>query len=213
MKYIKLALQGFIIGIGKIIPGVSGAMFAMMFGYLDAGQIESVRTAVFENADVPEIVTPYMKFYELLAMGEMGMYEQVHTYIKSYWGGMVKLGATSIWEQYIPEHEGIEHYGMYGMKYGCSLCHAWGGGPIYLLGRYCLGVYPTSVGYTTFAVEPNRGIYKYIDGKVPLPEGGEVSVKMDANACTVETNRDGGTLILKGKSYAIPKGMPLSIAF
>ena len=32
MKYVKLALQGFIIGIGKIIPGVSGAMFAMMFG-------------------------------------------------------------------------------------------------------------------------------------------------------------------------------------
>lgn len=32
MKYIKLALQGFIIGIGKIIPGVSGAMFAMLFG-------------------------------------------------------------------------------------------------------------------------------------------------------------------------------------
>lgn len=32
MKYLKLALQGFIIGIGKIIPGVSGAMFAMMFG-------------------------------------------------------------------------------------------------------------------------------------------------------------------------------------
>lgn len=32
MKYIKLAIQGFIIGIGKIIPGVSGAMFAMMFG-------------------------------------------------------------------------------------------------------------------------------------------------------------------------------------
>lgn len=32
MKYIKLAIQGFIVGIGKIIPGVSGAMFAMMFG-------------------------------------------------------------------------------------------------------------------------------------------------------------------------------------
>ena len=32
MKLIKLGLQGFIIGIGKIIPGVSGAMFAMMFG-------------------------------------------------------------------------------------------------------------------------------------------------------------------------------------
>ena len=32
LKDIKLFLEGFIIGIGKIIPGVSGAMFAMMFG-------------------------------------------------------------------------------------------------------------------------------------------------------------------------------------
>ena len=32
MKDIKLFIQGFIIGIGKIIPGVSGAMFAMLFG-------------------------------------------------------------------------------------------------------------------------------------------------------------------------------------
>lgn len=32
MQYIKLALQGFIVGIGKIIPGVSGAVFAMLFG-------------------------------------------------------------------------------------------------------------------------------------------------------------------------------------
>jgi len=32
MENIKLLIEGFIIGIGKIIPGVSGAMFAMMFG-------------------------------------------------------------------------------------------------------------------------------------------------------------------------------------
>lgn len=32
MENIKLLVEGFIIGIGKIIPGVSGAMFAMMFG-------------------------------------------------------------------------------------------------------------------------------------------------------------------------------------
>ena len=32
MESIKLLIEGFIIGIGKIIPGVSGAMFAMIFG-------------------------------------------------------------------------------------------------------------------------------------------------------------------------------------
>ena len=133
--------------------------------------------------------------------------------IESYWGGMVKLGATSIWEQYLPEQVGIQHYGMYGMKYGCSLCHAWGGGPIYLLGRYCLGVYPTSVGYETYAVEPNRGMYKHIDGKVPLPEGGEVTVKMDGHTCTVTTTRPGGTLILKGKEYAIPVGEAFTVEY
>ena len=32
MKYIKLALQGFIIGIGKIIPGVSGGTLMITLG-------------------------------------------------------------------------------------------------------------------------------------------------------------------------------------
>ena len=80
--------------------------------------------------------------------------------IESYWGGMIDLGATSIWEQYLPTEKGAEHYAMYGKKYGCSLCHAWGGGPIYLLGRFSAGVYPTDVGYKTFVVEPKLGIKK-----------------------------------------------------
>ena len=188
-------------------------IFAILYGFVSEKRARKITRMVLENDDVTQITTPYFSFFELCALCKMGRLSAAQKKIESYWGGMVKLGATSIWEQYIPEHEGIEHYGMYGMKYGCSLCHAWGGGPIYLLGRYCLGVYPTSVGYKTFAVEPNRGMYKHIDGKVPLPEGGEVSVKMDAHSCTVETTRDGGTLILKGKSYAIPVGKPLSIAF
>ena len=161
---------------------------------------------VLENDKVRQITTPYFEFFELCALCKMGKLSHMQKKVESYWGGMIKLGATSIWEQYIPEQNGIEHYGMYGQKFGCSLCHAWGGGPIYLLGRYCLGVYPTSVGYATFTVEPKRGMYKFIDGKVPLPDGGEVTVKMDAHSCTVVTNREGGTLVLAGKEYSLPVG-------
>ena len=32
MKYLSLILKGFIIGIAKIIPGVSGAVIAISFG-------------------------------------------------------------------------------------------------------------------------------------------------------------------------------------
>nr|GFC72823.1 hypothetical protein [Tanacetum cinerariifolium] len=46
--------------------------------------------------------------------------------MKSYWGGMLDLGATSFWEEYDPAKKGAEHYSMYGRPFGKSLCHAWG---------------------------------------------------------------------------------------
>ena len=187
-------------------------IFAIMYDFVTEKRARKITRMVLENDEITQITTPYFEFFELCALGKMGKLSAVQKKIESYWGGMVKLGATSIWEQYLPEQVGIQHYGMYGMKYGCSLCHAWGGGPIYLLGRYCLGVYPTSVGYETYAVEPNRGMYKHIDGKVPLPEG-EVTVKMDGHTCTVYTTRAGGTLLLKGKEYAIPVGEEFTVEY
>lgn len=51
MKDVKLFIQGFIVGIGKIIPGVSGAMFAMMFGIYEKALdiISNLRTKLMIN--------------------------------------------------------------------------------------------------------------------------------------------------------------------
>lgn len=51
MKDIKLFIEGFIIGIGKIIPGVSGAMFAMMFGVYEKALniISNLKKELFKN--------------------------------------------------------------------------------------------------------------------------------------------------------------------
>lgn len=51
MKDLKLVLEGFIIGIGKIIPGVSGAMFAMMFGVYEKALniISNLKTELMKN--------------------------------------------------------------------------------------------------------------------------------------------------------------------
>jgi len=188
-------------------------IFAILFGFVSEKRARRITRTVLENDAVTHITTPYFTFFELWALCRMGKLSSAQKKIESYWGGMVKLGATSIWEKYNPENDWAGHYEMYGMKYGCSLCHAWGGGPIYLLGRYCLGVYPTSVGYETYTVEPNRGLYKHMEGKVPLPEGGEVTVSMDAHSCTVAANRKGGTLKIKGQSYPIPENEPLTVSF
>ena len=46
-----------------------------------------------------------------------------------------------------------------------------------------------------------------------MPEGGTVSVKMDAHSCTVLADRAGGTLIVKGQSYPLECGKELTVTF
>ena len=83
----------------------------------------------------------------------------------------LNLGATSFWEEYNPAKKGTEHLAMYGRKFGKSLCHAWGASPIYLLGKYYLGVSPTAPGYETYTVQPQLGGLQWMQGKVPTPNG------------------------------------------
>lgn len=187
-------------------------IFAIIYDFVSEAKKKEILRHVLDNDEITAITTPYFEFFELCARCEMGDVASMQEKISSYWGGMLDCGATSVWEKYDPRENGTEHYAMYGNKYGCSLCHAWGAGPIYLLGRYCLGVYPTDVGYKTFAVQPDRGIYKYADGTVPLPDGRQVSVCMDEEKIEVFTDAEGGVLIYGGETYAIEKGVELVVS-
>ncbi len=146
-------------------------MFGIFFNYFTEEQKQSVKEKVILNDEVLQITTPYMRFYELEALCAMGEQEFVLDEIRDYWGGMLDLGATSFWEMYNPKHSGMEHLAMYGRKYGKSLCHAWGASPVYLFGRYYLGVEPTSPGYSEYQIKPNLGGLEWMEGKVPTPQG------------------------------------------
>lgn len=144
-------------------------MFAIFFDYLNDSQKQGVKQKVLLNDSIQKITTPYMRFYELEALCAMGEQSYVLSEMKSYWGEMLKLGATSFWEEYNPSKRANDHLAMYGRPFGKSLCHAWGASPIYLLGKYYLGVKPTSAGYSTYVIEPNLGGLKWIEGVVPTP--------------------------------------------
>jgi alpha-L-rhamnosidase len=184
-------------------------IFAILYDFVDRETAEGLVKSVLENDSITKITTPYFEFYELMALCKLGRIEYAQNMIESYWGGMLRLGATSIWEQYDPTKTGIEHYGMYGMKYGKSLCHAWGSGPVYLLGRYCLGVYPTSVSAKTFAVEPNPGLYRELHGTVPIGNG-KVEVNYKDGVLTVLSDLSGGAVRWQGKEYPLEKDMLLT---
>ncbi|MDR1891415.1 MAG: hypothetical protein LBQ48_00140 [Oscillospiraceae bacterium] len=172
------------------------AIFALLFGWLDKEK-KTVAEAVLLSGKIPPITTPYMQFYKLMALGQAGYFTEMLDEIKAYWGGMLDEGATTFWEQYLPRESGAAHFAMYDEPFGRSLCHAWGGGPGYLLGRYFLGVSPTKPGYEEYEVRPILAGLPFIEGTVPTPYG-EIAVFADEKKVTVKGNGSVGKLILPG---------------
>jgi len=186
-------------------------IFALRFGYAGDKRERIIRNVLL-NDSVPAIRTPYFKFYELDALCEAGETAEVLRRIREYWGTMVDGGATSIWEEYSPEEPMEAQYGMYGDKFGKSLCHAWGASPIYLLGRWFLGVQPTSPGYATFEVRPQAAGLDWFEGTVPIgPWLGEVHIRVQGDICTACATVEGGTLYWKGKAYPLEKKVAICV--
>lgn len=174
-------------------------MFAIFFNYLNAQQQQGVKQQVLLNSEVPAITTPYMRFYELEALCALGEQAYVLKEMKDYWGGMLKLGATSFWEEYNPSKKGAEHYAMYGRPFGKSLCHAWGASPLYLLGKYYLGVTPVAAGYATYSVTPVLGGLQWMEGEVPTPAG-NIQVYCSTTEIKLQSPVGTGTLRFKSKT-------------
>ena len=185
-------------------------IFALLFGYGTDAQRDSIVQNVILNDEVPQISTPYFKFYEMESMCRIGKYEYVLERIKDYWGAMVKIGATTFWEEFTPNVDWKEQLGMYDRKYGKSLCHAWGASPIYLLGRYFLGVRPAMIGYDTFVVEPNLEGIEQVDAIVPI-KNGSVTIQKQDGKITVRADKEGGMFIYQGEHYQLNKDIPITI--
>lgn len=140
------------------------------------------------HPSITQITTPYFKFFELDMLCKLGYLDEVMQRMKDYWGGMLERGAVTFWEEFDPEQNAPEQYGMYGDPFGKSLCHAWGASPIYLLGKYFLGVRPTSPGYATYEVKPKLRFFQELDCEVPI-KGGTVKINYQDGVLTTETVR------------------------
>ena len=178
-------------------------MFAILYDLVSEEEKQQMMQSVILNKDIPAITTPYMRFYELAALCEMGLQKEVLPEIKAYWGGMLREGATSFWEKYNPEESGTQHLSMYGRPYGKSLCHAWGASPVYLMGKYYLGVKPTKPGYAEYEVRPVLGGLEWMEGEVPTPFG-KIHVRMDGRQVSVRSDGGRGILFINGECIEIP---------
>ncbi len=187
-------------------------IFALLFDIADDFQRESIIRNVLLSDSVRKITTPYFEGFELDVMCRIGNFKFFEDMLTSYWGKMLELGATTVWEAFDPTQNGAEHYAMYGNRFAKSLCHAWGSTPVYLLGRYYLGVYATSPGYKSFRVEPQLGGLGVIEGTVPVGAG-DVYVHLTKSALCVKSDIPGGTLVWAGKEYPLTAGEEVRLTF
>lgn len=135
-----------------------------------------------------EEMSCFMGYYVLLAKAKMGDYKDALDIIREYWGGMLKMGATTFWEDFdikwlenaspidriTPDGKKDIHgdFGRFCYKnFRHSLCHGWASGPTPFLSEKIGGIEILEPGCRKVRISPNLGDLEWIKVAYPTPFG------------------------------------------
>lgn len=148
--------------------------------------LEKSKNALKGNS--AEEMSCFMGFYTLLAKAKMGETSDALDIIREYWGGMLKMGATTFWEDFDvkwtensfridepPKENMHDIHGDFGkhcyLQFRHSLCHGWASGPTAFLSGHVLGVNIEEAGCKRVRISPHLGNLSYVKGSYPTPFG------------------------------------------
>jgi hypothetical protein len=172
----------------KIVPDVNaskaGAALLTLAGMIDA---QKAANQVLKVGG-PKDISTFYGFYVLQALAKSGDIDTALDFIRTYWGAMLDLGATTFWEDFNLEwadnaaridelvppgkkdiHGDCGAYCYKGFRH--SLCHGWASGPTAWLSQNILGVKPLEPGFTHALIRPQLGHLKWAEGSYPTPLG------------------------------------------
>ena len=107
-----------------------GQAWLVLAGVPSASSARRCLKTAMEDAQAVRPVTPYAHHYFIEALYAAGMKGEGDALLLSYFGGMVKLGADTFWEVFVPEDHRAGPYRTHLMN---SYCHAWSCAPSYFL--------------------------------------------------------------------------------
>ena len=150
----------------------------------------------------------FMSYYILTGMSKCCSEEEILDTLKTYYGTMLALGATTFWEDFdvkwaenacrldeICKEGQIDIHGDHGkycyQGFRHSLCHGWSSGPVAFLTEYVLGIRIVGEGCSKVEIKPHLGTLKHVRGGVATPLGrltvehrknadGSITTKIDA---------------------------------
>ena len=138
--------------------------------------------------DPAEGLTPFLGAAVLEARAMAGDIQGCLELVRNYWGGMIRLGATTFWEdfdiEWMNDSVGITQFPQEvlgdihadhgrGSAAGLSnsLCHGWSAGPTAWLSRHVLGVEPVKPGCEVIRIVPRLGDLEWVEGSFPTRHG------------------------------------------
>lgn len=125
------ALGLFVSGPRREVSWASQA-WMVLAGVPSPEQAKRAMSGVLRDARAVRPVTPYLHHYVVEALLAAGLREEGLALLQSYWGGMVRKGADTFWEVYVPGDDFLSPYQSHLMN---SYCHAWSCTPTYFLRR------------------------------------------------------------------------------
>ncbi len=194
------------------VPDCAGSKQAASLLILaDIGDREKLHREVIAPGGAMGYST-FFGYYILAAKALAGDLAGALEDMKTYFGGMLDVGATTFWEDFnilwlenssridslVPEGKVDIHktYGDFCYKgFRHSLCHGWASGPCPFLTNYVLGV--KALACDVYDIKPNLAFLEWAKGTVPTPLGIiEVSAKKVDGKVTVRINSPEGITVI-----------------
>ena len=195
IRYAQKHSQRFPAKAGEIQAGdKQAAALLTIAGVLDPQTANAQCLAV----DGAKGFSTFYGYYMLRAMAMAGNYQGALDVIRTYWGAMLDLGATTFWEdfnmEWLPNAARIDELVPAGKKdihgdYGAycyqgfrhSLCHGWASGPTSWLSEFVLGVQVVEPGCRTIRITPHLGDLQWVEGSFPTPYG-DIQIRHEKEA-------------------------------
>lgn len=152
-----------------------------------SGRDKTFAKKVLEGNSAEEM-SCFIGYYVLKAKAMLGEYTDALDIIREYWGGMIKMGATTFWEDFdikwMENAAGIDKITPDGMNdvhgdfgkhcytgFRHSLCHGWSSGPTPFLSEQIGGIEILKAGCKKVRISPNLGDLEWIKVEYPTPYG------------------------------------------
>lgn len=171
----------------KYVPDPNGSKQAAALLSL-SGLAPADKVNEFLSAGGVKGFSTFYGYYMLQAKAKAGDYQGSLDAIRNYWGAMIRLGATTFWEDFnmewlpgasrideLPKPGEKDIHGDYGaycyIGFRHSLCHGWASGPTPWLTEHVLGIKVIEPGCRAIEVKPHLGDLKFAEGSFPTPYG------------------------------------------